>query len=405
MSYVGLDIARCSELKAHLDQAAADLYAHADTVQALLNQAGIVSCKAPAELRDVAAWANYRSRDLQNTFGGAGSNINLVPAGAMLNADNPGTANADKYRPLQGYGDLNQATNNLYSNYNALQVSWARHAGLYTIQTNYTWQKALGIVAPTLNPFNLRADYGILPSDRRHLFNIAYSIDLGNRVHVNSFVNGALNGWQFSGITQAQSGANITYGGNYNPNNPANSNYNMSLSCVPTAAEAAAGITCAQSAAIIPGSKSATNPKGIPINNQSILGTNGAQLSPLVTCNPSAKSGSHVYANASCFAAPTTPGHGGPALLPVSYGPAFVNSDLAVFKNFQMTEKMKLQFRVQAYNFLNHPLYSFPSGSALTLQYTQDPVTEQFTQANGNFATTTQKQGQRIMEFAAKFYF
>jgi hypothetical protein len=70
-----------------------------------------------------------------------------------------------------------------------------------------------------------------------------------------------------------------------------------------------------------------------------------------------------------------------------------------------MSETRKLQFRVQAYNFLNHPLYSFPSGSNLTLQFEQDPVTEQITQANSNFGTTTQKQGQRILEFAAKFYF
>src|SRR5437588_8498619 len=65
MSYVGLDIDKCSELKAHLDQAAADLNAHASTVEALLAQADIHSCRAPAEIRDVAAWAAYRSRDLQ----------------------------------------------------------------------------------------------------------------------------------------------------------------------------------------------------------------------------------------------------------------------------------------------------------------------------------------------------
>ncbi len=39
-----------------------------------------------------------------------------------------------------------EATNNLYANYNALQVSWVRHAGRYTIQSNYTWQKSMGIV-------------------------------------------------------------------------------------------------------------------------------------------------------------------------------------------------------------------------------------------------------------------
>ncbi len=328
------------------------------------------------------AYVGNRSRELQNTEGGQGSNINLVPAGSMFSATNPGNANANNYRPLQGYGDINLATNNLYSNYNAMQVAWARHGGLYTIQTNYTWQKALGIVNPAINPFNLQANYGALQSDRRNLFNAAYSIDLGNRVHVNAFVNGALNGWQFSGITQMQSGANLTFGGNYTPNNPPNSNFNMSLTCVATAAETAAGITCPQSAAIIPGSISAANPTGIPINNQSILGTNAQQLNPLVTCNPSNHKGAHQYVNGGCFVAPTVPGQNGPSLLPVSYGPAFFNSDLAVFKNFDIKESRKLQFRVQAYNFLNHPLYSFPSGSNLTLQFTQDPGTQQITQAN-----------------------
>jgi len=237
------------------------------------------------------------------------------------------------------------------------------------------------------------------------LFNAAYSIDLGNRVHVNPFVNGALNGWQFSGITQVQSGANLTFGGNYTPNNPPNSNFNMSLTCVATDAETAAGIKCPQSAAIIPGSISTVNPTGIPINNQSILGTNAQQLNPIVTCDPSNHNGAHQFVNGSCFAPPTTPGQSGPNLLPVSYGPAFFNSDLAVFKNFDIKESRKLQFRVQAYNFLNHPLYSFPSGSNLTLQFTQDPVTQQITQANNNFGITTQKQGARIVEFAAKFYF
>ena len=76
---------------------------------------------------------------------------------------------------------------------------------------------------------------------------------------------------------------------------------------------------------------------------------------------------------------------------------------LGIFKNFQIKEGMKLQLRAQAYNFLNHPLYSFPSGSNLTLQFEQDPVSQVITQANTNFGITTQKQGARIIEFGAKF--
>jgi hypothetical protein len=339
------------------------------------------------------AYVGNRSRELQNTQGGAGSNINLVPFGAMLTASNPGNANANLYRPLQGYGDLNLATNNLYGNYNAMQISWAHRSRYYTIQTNYTWQKALGIVLPTVDPFNLASNYGVQPTDRRQLFNAAYSVNLGDRVRVNHFVNGTLNGWQLSGITQIESGANITYGGAYN----VNTNYNMGLSCV--------GAACLQSGAIIPGSVSAANPTGIAINNQSILGTNAQQLNPLVTCNPLSGRSAHQYVNGSCFSAPTTPGKNGPTMMPVAYGPEYFNSDLAVFKNFAMSESKSLQIRVQAYNFLNHPLYSFPNGSNLTLQFTQDPATLKITQANANFGIATQKQGARTMEFAAKFYF
>ena len=339
------------------------------------------------------AYVGNRSRELQNTQGGAGSNINLVPFGAMLTASNPGNANANLYRPLQGYGDLNLATNNLYGNYNAMQISWAHRSRYYTIQTNYTWQKALGIVLPTVDPFNLTSNYGVQPTDRRQLFNAAYSVNLGDRVRVNHFVNGTLNGWQLSGITQIESGANITYGGAYN----VNTNYNMGLSCV--------GAACLQSGAIIPGSVSAANPTGIAINNQSILGTNAQQLNPLVTCNPLSGRSAHQYVNGSCFSAPTTPGKNGPTMMPVAYGPEYFNSDLAVFKNFAMSESKSLQIRVQAYNFLNHPLYSFPNGSNLTLQFTQDPATLKITQANANFGIATQKQGARTMEFAAKFYF
>ena len=344
------------------------------------------------------AYVGNRSRDLASS-GGAGSNINLVPLGAMLSAPNPATAKPDLYRPLNipdpsdpttalGYGDLNRATNNLYGNYNAMQITWARNRGRYTIQANYTWQKSLGIVTQgsgaSINPFDLRANYGVQPTDRRQLFNIAYTIDLGNQLHAHGFLEGATAGWQISGITQLQSGANLTYSGGYN----ANTNFNMQLNN-----------------AIIPGSVSATNPNGIQINNQSILGTNGAQLNPVVTCDPTSNLGSHQYINPNCFAAPTVVGQNGPTLLPVAYGPGYFTSDLALFKNFNITESKKLQFRVQAYNFLNHALWSFPDSGNLTLQFHQDPVTQQITQTNANFGTATVKQGARTMEFVVKFFF
>jgi hypothetical protein len=125
-----------------------------------------------------------------------------------------------------------------------------------------------------------------------------------------------------------------------------------------------------------------------------------------LTCNPNSGLQSHQYVNASCFAPPTTVGENGPTLLPVSYGPAYFDWDMALFKNFKITESKNLQFRVSGYNFLNHPLYSFPDSGNLTLRFEQDPANGyKFTQANPTFGTATTKQGQRIVEFAMKFYF
>ena len=305
------------------------------------------------------SYVGNRSRDLQNTSGGLGSNINLVPYGSMLSATDPATANANLYRPLQGYGDIVEATNNLYANYNALQVSWIRHAGRYTIQSNYTWQKSMGIISPTNDPFSLSANYGATASDRRNLFNAAYSIDLGTLVHSNALVDGLANGWQLSGITQLESGANLTYGGNISNQTP-NLNYNFSLSCEATPAETAAGIKCSSAGAIIPGSISTANPNGIAINNQSILGTSSQTLNPLVTCNPTGHSGAHNFVNGNCFAVPTVVGQNGPNLVPISYGPAFFDSDLSIFKNFAIKESMKLQIRAHGLQLPQPPAVFVP---------------------------------------------
>ena len=60
----------------------------------------------------------------------------------------PNSLTANNFRPLQGFSDLGLATNNAYANYNALQVTWVRTKGRYTINMNYTYGKAMGIVEP-----------------------------------------------------------------------------------------------------------------------------------------------------------------------------------------------------------------------------------------------------------------
>ena len=177
----------------------------------------------------------------------------------------------------------NQATNNLYANYNALQVTWARQKGRYVIQANYSYQKVDGDRQPAAdNPLQPRSEFGVQPADRRQLFNVSYSVELGSPLKRNGIVK-VRPGWQVSGISTVESGANLTYNGGTTP----------------------IRLQHAVEWPIIPGSISAANPAGIPINNQSILGTNAIQLNPIVTCNPMANLAAHQYVNATCFAAPT----------------------------------------------------------------------------------------------------
>jgi len=263
----------------------------------------------------------------------------------------------------------------VYANYNALQATWIRTKGRYTINMNYAFGRALGIVSPALDQFNLRNDYGVQLGNRTHIFNAAYSIELPNMVH-GKLAGAFLNGWQLSGITQLQSGANLT-------GNSGNQNFSF-----------------ATNNAIIPGSISTTNPKGIQISNVSLLGTPDIRLNPVLTCNPTSNLGHNQYINPSCFSLPTQIGQNGPTVLPAIYGPAFFNSDLGLFKNFQIKESMKFQLRFNAYNFLNHPLWSF-NGSNLSLGFNPANLAVN----TPNFGTVTEKQGHRVIQLAAKFYF
>jgi hypothetical protein len=118
----------------------------------------------------------------------AGSNqdINQVPVGAMLSSNNggkdPNGLAAQNFRPYSLYNDLNLADNIAWANYNAFQMTWVRSKGRYNINMNYTFGKAMGIVNFN-DQFNLNNDYGVLPTNRTQIFNIAYSIELGNPTH------------------------------------------------------------------------------------------------------------------------------------------------------------------------------------------------------------------------------
>lgn len=329
-------------------------------------------------------------------------NVNKIPLGALWGTTDPitgeqcrdllpdGTCNADSwvswpgmsdvsahFRPYQNYGRaLIEVTHGSYSNYNALMLSWQKQAGRITFNTNYTFSKVLGIRdgqtnngngdGATMDAFRMGNNYGVLAYDHTHIFNASYIINLPKPIHDNPILAGIVNGWEISGITQLQSGPPLQ------PNT--GGNFYASL----------------------------------PVSVYSILGTDQAGVvMPLLTCDPRKGLSSGQYFNPSCFGVPTEKNVNGPYIWPYIKGPAYVTSDLSVYKNFKITERHNLQFRASAFNFLNHPLGQFEKTDDTTMRFREvegEPgVYEQY---NSHFTgRPAYKVGRRLFEFALKYTF
>jgi hypothetical protein len=70
------------------------------------------------------------------------------------------------------------------------------------------------------------------------------------------------------------------------------------------------------------------------------------------------------FANASAFAFPAPGGDG--MGRNAFYGPHYVNLDLGIAKNFQMTERVNMQFRAEGFNALNHPNFDNPVNASVS---------------------------------------
>jgi|GEM_PF-212990 hypothetical protein len=262
------------------------------------------------------------------------------------------------FRPLKNYTNVNLITHGSYANYNSLQVSWQKQSGPITFLTNYTFGKVLGIRdgqsdngagnGTTSDPYNIKNNYGPLAYDHTQILNLSAVWQLPKFVHSNRVVEGAVDGWQLSTYTTYQSGA------------PLQTSLNGSLN------EALPGLTVPSLGAPSLPNNSVPLPNGLvatTVSESTWLGTNayggsgGGLLLPQLVCDPRHHA-SGLYFNPNCFQLPAQ-GTQGTYIWPYVRNPAYFDSDLALFKNFQITERQKLQFRISATNWLNHPLGQF----------------------------------------------
>jgi hypothetical protein len=155
------------------------------------------------------------------------------------------------------------------------------------------------------------------------------------------------------------------------------------------------------------------------MNNSTWFGTGSQRiLLPVVICDPRKELAKGQYFNDKCFAPPTY-GQQGTLEWPYIKGPAYFDSDLALYKSFKITENQSFQLRISASNFLNHPLKEFNAsgGSAdvtlnfiktLPLSGTNNHTLQALSQTNTNAQTNGMplaKAGNRSVLFSAKYYF
>ncbi len=254
----------------------------------------------------------------------------------------------------RNYATLRVWENAVNSNYNALQLAVKKqmsHGLLFNL--NYTWSHSIddgstwhsgatsanGAAAGdgyTTDWTMPGLDRGNSVFDIRHrlVLNYVWDLPFGHRT---GFMNALLGGWQLNGIWAIQTGAH------WEPYNP--------LSAVLVNA---AGNPC--TAADIPGN--CVNLGGD--YNLDRTGSNGRNDRPNSTI-PGFSGGTHntwanglgkAFVNAT-FSAPCL-GCVGNLGRNTFVGPGQWYTDMSLFKNFKVTERVNLQFRAESFNLLNH---------------------------------------------------
>ena len=233
---------------------------------------------------------------------------------------------------------------------------------------NYTLSKSKDdgsnqrdVIPDTYNAHNL---WGPSEFDTRQMAQIYYLYDLPFFRGQANFAGKALGGWQISGVTQFQTG----------------------LPCGVAGTTDYAGV--GQDANFGCG----TNGQYWIVNGDpKIIGTFGTSGQWFATKNPD---GSPIFT-------PPTPGTFNLAqnIRDLIYQPGFQNWNLGLFKKFAITERTGLQFRAEAFNFINHPNWVNNNSAGVN-----------FNPTSSTFGKVTTKGGptgggERNLQLSLRFYF
>lgn len=268
------------------------------------------------------------------------------------------TGNTQSRRAYVGVGAFEYASPWQWSRFNSLQLNWNKRTnnGL-SVFANYVYSKAIDNGSSTVegglsyprNPNNINSNKGLADFDVRHRFNLSGVYDTPQLKTENKFLSVIANDWQINTILNIQTGLPFTvYSGT-----------DRSLSGV--------GADFADQVG---------NPARLPGFDSVSQFFNPAAFAP---------------------AALGTFGNIGRNSLT---GPGRAEIDAAIFKNFVLFERFRLQFRAEVFNLQNRANF--------LINYNQNPngtPSPTILRNNPNFGRLVAADDPRVFQFGMKFLF
>ncbi|MDQ2711797.1 MAG: TonB-dependent receptor [Acidobacteriota bacterium] len=255
-----------------------------------------------------------------NYLGSKGTHLS-----SFLNSNDapPGPGSPDPRREWPAAGAFSELKDIATSRYEALTVkAEKRFSKGISLLASYAWSHSIDLNSEFggSSPQNdqcIKCDLGDSGFDQRQVFNGSYIYVVPGGNSQNRFIKYALGGWEISGITDIETGRTFNIGINFdNANNGARSRSQR------------------------PDLVGDPFPSGF----KSTYGPGGTFFNV------------HAFAVAPRY----TFGNLGRNAL---HGPGFINTDLGAFKNFNLTERFRLQFRAEFFNIFNNVNFGNPDST------------------------------------------